>query len=178
MATTGSYRTFNETVSSSLCLQRRDTRRRRFDTAFNINADRSTGWRHVTSQRISPGQGQIITNPTITNPYEEELANYLCIGFDRTIAPVISDFNLTNDFLQQLTPGNHFYIGKYDGRRDDIYRLSNEAAGVFVFVIEGAFEVQNRLLHPRDGLVLWDLAEVEFEALSNEAMLMLIEVYH
>ena len=46
----------------------------------------------------------------------------------------------------------------------------------FVFIIEGAFEVQNRLLEARDGLSLWNLSKLEFEALSNDAILMIIEV--
>jgi len=46
---------------------------------------------------------------------------------------------------------------------------------VYVFVIEGAFEVQNRLLHARDGLSLSSATEVEFEALSNDAMLLILE---
>lgn len=129
----------------------------------------------VTNQRISPGQAQIINSPTISNPHNEELVNYLHLAFNKVTEELIFDFTLVANRLQQLTTTNHFYLGKFGGRRDDVYKLSGGSAGVFVFVIEGAFEVQNRLLHPRDGLALWDLTEVEFEALSNEAMLLLIE---
>ena len=38
------------------------------------------------------------------------------------------------------------------------------------------FEVQGRLLYPRDGLSLWNEAnKMELEALSNDAILLLIE---
>lgn len=45
----------------------------------------------------------------------------------------------------------------------------------FVFVLYGVFEVANRLLHQSDGLALefTDDGKVEFEALSNEALLLL-----
>jgi hypothetical protein len=125
----------------------------------------------VTDQRISPGQIQVITNPTITNPYKEELVNYLIIGLEGN--PGVVDFELTNNNVQRPIPGIH--LGKFDGRKDGVHKLA-EAYGIFVFVIEGAFEIQNRLLHARDGLALWNLTEVEFEALSNEAILMFIEV--
>ena len=49
-------------------------------------------------------------------------------------------------------------------------------AGLFVFVIEGAFEVQYRLLHPRDRLVLWEADTIEWEALSNDAVILVIEM--
>jgi redox-sensitive bicupin YhaK (pirin superfamily) len=45
-----------------------------------------------------------------------------------------------------------------------------------VYVIEGAFEVQYRLLHARDGLALWEAERVEWEALSNDAILLVLEV--
>ncbi|WP_409034090.1 hypothetical protein [Runella sp.] len=68
-------------------------------------------------------------------------------------------------------------MGKFGGREEGIYTVRNpERNGVFIFVIEGAFEVQNRLLHPRDGLSLTHVTEVEFEALSNDAILLVLEV--
>lgn len=124
-----------------------------------------------TDQRIGPGQVQVTNYPTISNQYKEELINYLLISLKEK-ADTIVDFHLTNNQLQEIIAG--VSIGKFDGRADGIYRPKGTA--VFAFAIEGAFEVQNRLLHPRDGLALWDLTEVEFEALSNEALLLLIDV--
>ena len=45
-----------------------------------------------------------------------------------------------------------------------------------VFVIHGAFEVENRLLESRDGLAIWNTDRIELEALSNEAILLLLEI--
>jgi hypothetical protein len=47
---------------------------------------------------------------------------------------------------------------------------------VFVYVIEGAVEFQNRLLEQRDGLALYSVTTSEFEALSNDAILLVLEV--
>ena len=67
-------------------------------------------------------------------------------------------------------------IGKFDGRGETTYRVKNKDAGLFVFVLEGAFEVQGTLLHARDGLALWETDEVEMEALSNDAIILLVEL--
>lgn len=65
-------------------------------------------------------------------------------------------------------------IGKFDGRVDVEHFLTNPEQNVFVFVIDGVFEVQNRLLHARDGLYLGGEIVIEFEALANEAILLLL----
>jgi hypothetical protein len=67
------------------------------------------------------------------------------------------------------------HIGKFDGRKEGTHIVTDAGKGIFVFVIEGAFEVQNRLLQLRDGLALWNTASIEFEALSNDAILLLLE---
>lgn len=66
-------------------------------------------------------------------------------------------------------------IGKFDGRADVVHDLTKPEKSCFVFVIDGVFEVQNRLLHARDGLYLTDDEAIEFEALANEAIIMMLE---
>ncbi|GAB4017652.1 hypothetical protein GCM10028808_49670 [Spirosoma migulaei] len=130
----------------------------------------------------------------ISNPYETELINFLEIWLTNQSSKFTPEghqtqFDLTNK--NKLLPlfsiheaGQHGYaqwhsfIGTYDGRKDDVYSMTDTTNGVFVFILSGAFEVQNRLLHARDGLALTtiDNGEVEFEALSNDAVLMILEV--
>jgi redox-sensitive bicupin YhaK (pirin superfamily) len=62
------------------------------------------------------------------------------------------------------------------GRQEAIYHKKNPKTGVFIFVIQGELEVQYRLMHEGDGLALWEVDEVEFEALSNNAILLILEV--
>ncbi len=66
---------------------------------------------------------------------------------------------------------------KFAGRKEAVYKISRQKNSVFAFVIQGAFEVQGRLLHARDGLGLWDDTNlIELEALSNDAIVLLVEL--
>lgn len=124
---------------------------------------------------------------TITNPYEDELqlVNYMTIllkaGNNNGIkAPHLFSFDMnSHNQLEKWRinglPGLAFAMGKFDGRKAATHTLRNPAKGAYAIVIQGAFEVNGRLLHERDGVALWDTAEVEFEALSNQAIIFLIE---
>jgi redox-sensitive bicupin YhaK (pirin superfamily) len=140
---------------------------------------------------ISAGECQLYattkgTTIQIGNPYPDELVNFLQIWFyaegsERDNAPQVTLFDLVNNTNQLVPiPVNHphykFGIGKYDGREESVYQLSNTQNGLFAFVIQGVFEVQYRLLHPRDGLALWEASEVEWEALSNDAIILVMEI--
>lgn len=143
---------------------------------------------HVTT--IEAGECQVFaaaagTRYQVGNPYEEELVNFLQVWIKRpapgiTTWPQVHSFNLDNNKNQviQLNSSAAAYkycIGKYGGREESMYTLSDPGNGLFVFVIEGAFEVQYRLLHARDGLALWEAGEVAWEALSNDAILFTME---
>lgn len=140
---------------------------------------------------IEAGEGQVYSTPKgttieIGNPFHDELVNFLQIWFYGEEAaadkePQLIPFDLVNN-INQLVPmpvNNSSYkisIGKYNGRQESVYKLSDTRNGIFVFVIEGTFEVQFRLLHSRDGLALWEAGEVEWEALSNNAILLVMEM--
>ncbi|THU39174.1 pirin [Niastella caeni] len=146
---------------------------------------------HGNSTVIEAGECQVYATPKdsviqISNPYESELVNFLQIWFYRSSGepgniPQAIPFDIINN-KNQLVPipatdtQFNYSIGKFAGREEAIYKLSNPDNGVFVFVIEGAFEVQYRLLHARDGLALWEADEIEMEALSNDAIILVMEV--
>ena len=121
---------------------------------------------------------------TLTNPFENDWVNYLHIGFEEKAiselsSPVVQDleFKQLNELVcfnnkMEDQPG---YIGIYEGRSDGNYTLKDPNNGVFVYIITGAFEVQGRLLEYRDGLSLWNTDEIEFEALSNNAIILILE---
>jgi hypothetical protein len=117
----------------------------------------------------------------VSNPFETELINYLLFVVEEEGSPFAElfgfDLDLSKGNLVQLGKRIEWptaFIGKYDGRQEGTFDTSGH--DVFVFVMEGAFEVQNRLLQPRDGLALRNCDEVEFEALSNEAILLLVQL--
>jgi len=117
----------------------------------------------------------------LKNPYESELINYLQI---RLSASIKNDQNFIKKEFDFKTRNTLFdihenettkiSIGIFEGRKEGFYALKNNN-GAFAFVINGAFEFQNRLLESRDGIAIWDIVEIEFEALSENAILLLIE---
>ena len=123
----------------------------------------------------------------ITNPYEDDWVNYLQFHIKAPLSAE-ADFNKVFSFDLETTPNYltkvisatahdlpfSVNIGRFAGREEAIY---NPQAGsqVFTFALAGAFEIQGRLLHERDGLALWDTAEVDLEALSNNALMLIVE---
>jgi redox-sensitive bicupin YhaK (pirin superfamily) len=138
-----------------------------------------------TLQIIIPGEVAVITFSTeiiIKNPYEGERINYLYITFCYTNSlQQASQSSLNLDIKNTLhlflqSQGINGFMAIFNGREEAIYKLVNNANGLFAFVINGAFEVQGRLLESRDGLALWDNDETDIEALSENAILLLFEV--
>jgi len=126
----------------------------------------------------------------IQNPFKDALVNFLQVwvkGDERLLLslPLSSTYDVNNSInsLVSLSPSRFgqeilpfkLSIGKFNGRADTTYAIDNNRTGVFLFVIEGAFEANGRLLHPRDGLALWNTEQVEMEALSNDAIIVVIE---
>lgn len=143
---------------------------------------------------INPGQVQLFSAAAgmgyeLTNPFEgEELVNFLQLWLYKNEGVFTSlsqqfnfDLSENNQLISvldtsQLHQHSFCFIGKYDGRKKDEYKLRDKKNGIYVFVIDGAFEVQDRLLHAKDGLAIWNTGEIDFEALSNNAILLLLEV--
>ena len=130
----------------------------------------------------------------LLNPYEAELINYIEIGIKQPLIstpaePQIIPFDLDHNknTLLSIVPSQQYIatqrglhykvsIAKMEGRKELVYNLAKPGNGLFAFIIEGAFEVQYRLLESRDGLALWSMKEIEIEALSNDAIILLIDV--
>jgi quercetin 2,3-dioxygenase len=47
---------------------------------------------------------------------------------------------------------------------------------MFVYILEGAFEVQYRLMEKGDGLALLNTRNMEIEALSNDAIILILDM--
>lgn len=68
------------------------------------------------------------------------------------------------------------FIGLYEGRKEEIYSLYNSNKRIFGMIINGAFEFQNRLLETRDSILLRGIQTLEFEALSENALIIFFEI--
>lgn len=118
------------------------------------------------------------------NSYEEENVSYLQIWLNANKPHIQNDFkqfdfglNLKNQLLPLFQTSQTFgFIGIYEGRKEGLYALKDAINGVFVFVINGAFEVENRLLEARDGLRIEQIEAIEWEALSADALLIVLEI--
>ncbi|GAB4016185.1 pirin family protein [Spirosoma koreense] len=144
---------------------------------------------------VEPGQAGLLTLSagmyyTISNPYETEHIDLLQGWLTSSMGASGSDLVITDIDLSQkntllplfelaeTSPARRGYIGQFAGRQEGAFLLESASQGIYVFVIQGAFEVADRLLHERDGLSLRQVQDgrVEFEALSNEAVLILLTV--
>ncbi len=125
----------------------------------------------------------------IRNPLEKDLVNFLEIRIAgeasglHSSAVIDFDIDAGRNRLVDLQPhfaGRQFpfYAGicKLDGRQELEYQTREAGNELFTFVIQGAFEVQNRLLHQGDGLALWEPGKVEMEALSNDAIILVLDL--
>ncbi|WP_217604547.1 hypothetical protein [Chitinophaga sp. GbtcB8] len=145
-------------------------------------------WKDSTGQsgQVTAGQSLYYTSPrevvlVISNPYENALVNFLqwwfkCRAAADSSVKQLTDFDLNLHKDQLIPMGRQCWIGKFNGRAEAVHSLAAPDQGLFVFVLEGAFEVQYRLLNARDGLALWDIREVELEALSNDAIVIIAAV--
>ncbi|MES2880828.1 MAG: hypothetical protein V4676_01675 [Bacteroidota bacterium] len=124
---------------------------------------------------------------TITNPFENELVSYLHLWFtfpfyagrkDDTLEYSLGkDKNNLTELITQAANESFVRIalGKFEGRKETEWLLTNNNHTAFAFVLQGAFEIENRLLEEKDGLALWNTKGLELEALSEDAIILLVE---
>jgi hypothetical protein len=141
---------------------------------------------------VEPGQLFMAANGMgsieILNPYYSELINFIqikvgaCNRSPSTITAFDIDKNKNHLVKISSVAGAAtasqpiISIAKFDGRKDGNYTPHSSNNSLFIFVVQGVFEVQGRLLHARDGLAIWhEQKGIELEALSNEAIVLIIE---
>jgi quercetin 2,3-dioxygenase len=144
---------------------------------------------------VHPGQLNLLeVNKTdvveLSNCYKDELINFIQVWIktnrhDYTNTGQLFNFGLdeNKNNLIAITEPNTLAknvpvvsIGKFAGRNEATYNLQNKQNSLFIFVIQGVFEVQGRLLHAKDGLgFLNEPEDIEIEALSNDAILFIVE---
>jgi redox-sensitive bicupin YhaK (pirin superfamily) len=132
----------------------------------------------------------------LRNPYEGELINCLHLWV-RAAAPLTTPavgvatvfgelrenelLALAGERSQAQVPATlslpfALSLGRFMGRQEAVYNLAQHKNQLVAFVLAGAFELEGRLLHEKDGLALWDTEHIELEALSNHAIVLLLEL--
>lgn len=120
---------------------------------------------------------------SLKNPYNDAVINYLMIAIKvdekRPNTLTFSDIDLSelNKMSLITTDVKSFKvsIGRFKGRGENEYRIHHSST-LYCFVLAGAFEIDGRLLHDRDGIALSATGSVEMEALSDNALLLTIEL--
>ena len=146
-----------------------------------------------TPQIIVPGEAFTYHSSAggtigVKNPYEDNLINFLYITFTHAAVSELfspkdfmiaqTDLSVRNTFhklFEAFHNGMSAQIGIFNAREEILHNPANKTNGIFAFVISGAFNIQGSLLEERDGLALWNSEEIDLEALSENAILLLIE---
>ncbi|WP_430404931.1 hypothetical protein [Fluviicola sp.] len=131
-----------------------------------------------TNRTISPQQ-ILVLSPNqlihIENCLPLETSRFYILQFrDEPLENGIHSFHLTerNELIPLLESGVfQLNLGLYDGRKEGI-QLVNEKKYLFISIINGVFEVQNRLMETNDSLLATNASEIEFEALSENAIIL------
>jgi quercetin 2,3-dioxygenase len=69
-----------------------------------------------------------------------------------------------------------FHLGKFDKDVTVDYQLKDPKNGVYAFVLNGDFKLNEQELNNRDGLGIWDIKELKLTASSENAEILLMEV--
>ena len=121
-------------------------------------------------------------NIIIKNVLADEDADVLIIKFNKTVSENSYRINQLDleirNKLNFIDTGFNFpgFIGVFDGRESGNYILKEKKNGIFGMVINGAFEFQNRLIENRDAILIRDIEELEFEALTENAIILFFEI--
>ena len=69
-----------------------------------------------------------------------------------------------------------FHLGKFDEGFNTTYNFKKNGNGVYAFVLNGSFTIENITLNQRDGLGIWDTSNIKIKANSKDAEILLMEV--
>ncbi|MFC0513860.1 hypothetical protein ACFFGT_06605 [Mucilaginibacter angelicae] len=148
----------------------------------------SNGTRLIDVGEVFVGHAIAGEELELINLYKSDWINYIYLQLkedeDINLPPgdvFKFDFTGRQNKLINLIPNSEkhlfrIHIGLLGGRVDVLYPLQNNNSLFYAFVLSGAFELQGRLMHERDGLALWQLEEADLEALSNNAVIVILEM--
>ncbi|HET8963978.1 MAG TPA: pirin family protein [Chitinophagales bacterium] len=67
-------------------------------------------------------------------------------------------------------------LGKFDAGKSVEYKMNKTINGVYAFILSGEFSLNDKILQRRDAIGITDTETIYFEALTDEAEILLIEV--
>jgi quercetin 2,3-dioxygenase len=130
---------------------------------FNKNTNKEVKflqiWVFPNTKNVSPRYDQITLNP-------KDRVNKL----QQILSPNPKDEGV---WIHQNA---WFHMGKFENNKKTDYTLKLKGNGVYAFVLEGDFSINNIALSKRDGLGIWDVDTLQIESKSNNAEILLMEV--
>ncbi|MDQ8004457.1 MAG: hypothetical protein REI64_06615 [Pedobacter sp.] len=119
----------------------------------------------------------------LKNRYQKETINYLMIALSSDEIPqrslTVSNIDLSQvNHLQTITSASLTFkigIGRYKNSGNTKY-VVNSISTLYCFVLAGSFEIDGRMLNDRDGIALSATEKIEIEALSDNGLLLTIEL--
>ena len=120
----------------------------------------------------------------IRNPYDADHVNFIQLNLSKDIfignsEVVFGEFNLDDNRNNLLSLGKdtlnyaEVYMGKF-GCKKESFLTHEDSFNVYFFVINGSFEVNGMLLHPRDSASFAEINTLDFESLSEESILLVL----
>lgn len=130
---------------------------------------------HVYCTVPAPGAELVVENP-----FPDEMINLLHIAVDlpgNTHFAKVCDISITekNRLFRGSGAAACISAGVYDSRTKDVHSLSAGKQNLLTYIINGSFDFEERLMEYRDGLYQWQLHQAEFEALSEAAIILMID---
>jgi quercetin 2,3-dioxygenase len=91
---------------------------------------------------------------------------------------------MKNKFYQILSPNSDdegvwihqnawFHLAEIDANKKLAYQVKDKKNGVYIFVLNGKLKIENNDLEDRDGMGIWDVSTVNFEAVNNTKVLLM-----
>lgn len=146
---------------------------------------------------INPGEIQVMSAGTGIyhteyNQHESKAVKFLQIWLfpnQRNVTPRYDQKlvkPIQNQLYQVLSPNPDdegvwihqnawFHMGTFTEGARFTYDLKDKANGVYIFVIKGQLSVDGTQLQERDGMGIWDTAQLQFTA-GSDAQVLLMEV--
>jgi len=69
-----------------------------------------------------------------------------------------------------------FHLGEFDKENHVLYNLKKEGNGIYLFVINGSFTIDDQVMNKRDGLGVWDVKDLKITAREDQSELLVMEV--
>ena len=116
------------------------------------------------------------------NVYPEHTVRFLIIAIKstnetakRTVDYTLNTLNTLKEVYKYSDSQLYLNLGNFEVRKERIYQFNDSSNSVFAYVLQGAFEFENRLLETGEALCCWDTDQVALEALTGDAYLLLLE---